>query len=237
MSDKERRESRDRGISQIDQIMPKHGTAKWVAALVAGGILILVMISAAGVFDGAPPAAKVSPDAGARAEVAAAPAAPTPAAEPPDSGAEPAPPPAPRMEIGTLSIRSSPGVEVRDGAVSLGKTPLSIELPPGDKRLRLVNGARFIDLERTFKVRGGATELVSLSFPTGTLRLEGPAGAKVSVDGRAVGTLPVEPIEIVEGKHRLDVKYGGAKMQQQLTVVKDRELKYTVGYQQGEAPM
>jgi PEGA domain len=112
---------------------------------------------------------------------------------------------------GTLSIEATPKTATVyiDDAPS-GTTPLKIDLPAGNHTIRLDGGE---GLTRTFPVTITAgkevSHLVELArdVQTGSLEVRtDPAGARVSIDGRGVGTSPLTLNDLQPGDHAVVVE-------------------------------
>ncbi len=52
-------------------------------------------------------------------------------------------------------------------------------------------------------------KLAIVIFELGMLKIDGPKGARISLDGKPVGELPLEPIRTTPGKHKLRVEKSG----------------------------
>jgi hypothetical protein len=126
---------------------------------------------------------------------------------------------------GTLSIEATPKTATVyiDDAPS-GTTPLKIDLPAGNHTIRLDGGE---GLTRTFPVTITAgkevSHLVELArdVQTGSLEVRSdPAGARVSLDGRGVGTSPVTLNDLQPGDHTVVVDgANGASVRQTVKVI------------------
>jgi hypothetical protein len=111
---------------------------------------------------------------------------------------------------GTVVIESTPeGSEVLiDGAPS-GKTPLTLQLMPGDHRLELRRGRRSHVFSLT--VVGGSEVTQSVDWgrlaETGNLRVTSdPEGAEVLIDGEERGKTPLELSGLRVGEHEVVVR-------------------------------
>lgn len=100
-----------------------------------------------------------------------------------------------------------------DGETSLGHTPLTARLPRGQVTL-LFRLAGYEELLETRTIGNRSTQLVfslNRAVAPGTLELLAPSGitgAQVSVDGKAMGTLP-KTLELPPGRHLAEVKAEG----------------------------
>jgi hypothetical protein len=125
---------------------------------------------------------------------------------------------------GTLAIDATPrAATVFIDDVARGTTPLRVELVPGQHTVRLDGGD---NVTRTFPVTVTAgkevSHIVELSrnLDTGGLDIRtDPAGAKVSIDGRAVGNSPVSLADITPGDHQIVVEGQAGTARQTVRVI------------------
>jgi hypothetical protein len=158
-------------------------------------------------------------------------------AVPPMSAATPAPPPAPappsRAERGRLTVRSTPaGARVFVDGRDVGVTPMTVgDLDPGTVTVRLVREG-YLTAERQVSMRAaGPAQSVSVALSRarpartsapdrpasattgrngGTLFVRSrPAGANVYVDGKLVGTTPMQLEEVGTGSHVVGLELEG----------------------------
>jgi hypothetical protein len=115
----------------------------------------------------------------------------------------------PSRAAATLVVQSTPaGWEVTEGDRVLGKTPLTVSLPPGRHALRLRYESSTRDLDVTLEA--GATVVhhldVTVAPVAGALRVDSvPPGARVSVDGVPRGTTPAAVRDLAPGEHTVAV--------------------------------
>ena len=126
---------------------------------------------------------------------------------------------------GTLVIDATPrAATVFIDDVARGTTPLKVELVPGQHTVKLDGGD---NITRTFPVTVTAgkevSHMVELSrnVDTGSLDIRTePQGAKVTLDGRAVGNSPVTLADIPPGDHQIVVEgQAGATARQTVKVI------------------
>ena len=110
-----------------------------------------------------------------------------------------------KREGGTLRINSTPQTEVVVNGRHLGTTPLYVSAPLG--RVDVILESRDAGIYKPVSVMmyGGENPPQSWDLERGWLEVVAPRGSAVSVDGRAVGTAPIEQLSLFEGLHRLDV--------------------------------
>jgi hypothetical protein len=125
-----------------------------------------------------------------------------------------------RVTIGTTPI----GVEVFIDGQSRGRTPLSVEVPPGSHSLKLQRGSD----ERTLPLQVGAGADVTQHYEfapepaaaaaTSTLSITtDPPGARVMIDGEARGTSPLIVPDLTVARHRVSVTGENGTVERQVT--------------------
>jgi eukaryotic-like serine/threonine-protein kinase len=75
--------------------------------------------------------------------------------------------------------------------------------------------------------KDGVTPL-HLTLGRGTLSVRAPQGARVIVDGRVVGSSPIDDLHLFEGTHHLKVTLGDAVWQQSFQLRSEQSLRYDV---------
>jgi serine/threonine protein kinase len=72
---------------------------------------------------------------------------------------------------------------------------------------------------------------------TGTVTVNAPDGCEVRIDGRLVGTAPLEgPVTVFEGKHRIQVSSGGARWRQAFSITNGGSVTADVHFEEPKAP-
>ncbi len=122
-----------------------------------------------------------------------------------------APPP---PSTGTLSLSSTPsGAQVLLNGRVVGATPLSLELLPGTYNLELRRSG-YEPLRTTVTIQAGQVTRLNLALvatppPTGVLSVDStPRGAQVLVNGRQVGTTPLD-LTLNPGRYTLELRRSG----------------------------
>jgi serine/threonine-protein kinase len=135
----------------------------------------------------------------------------------------------------TLELIVDPRVDIflGDGGV-LGRTPFTVPMPPGRHVLSLSNPALGIQTARAVTVAptGRTTQRIYLN--KGFVTIRAPEGSAVQVDGRKVGTAPVEELDLYEGYHRLVVTVGGARWQKSFQLEANQRVTFTVDFEEPE---
>ena len=134
--------------------------------------------------------------------------------------------------MGILDLTVEPRVEVTLNNALLGRTPLSASLPPGKHLLTFTNGALGISVSRTVTVAPTGRSAYQFFLNKAFINVRGPAGANVSVDGKPVGTVPVEELDVFEGYHRLNVTVGPSHWQKTFTIEPGQRVNFDVNFQE-----
>lgn len=145
---------------------------------------------------------------------------PAPTAEPSPTVAE--------AKTGFLSVTTDPPVDVYDGTTLIGRSPFRIELPVGTHKLRFTDRNKLINLYKSYKVRPAGDHKDVLSFGTSQLKVEAPAGAAIQLNGKTLGTAPIEPQTIYEGKYVLKVVHEGKSWSEAFDAPAGRNIDYKV---------
>ncbi|NPC51220.1 PEGA domain-containing protein [Corallococcus sp. AB032C] len=134
--------------------------------------------------------------------------------------------------MGILDLTVEPRVEVTLNNALLGRTPLSASLPPGKHLLTFTNGALGISVSRTVTVAPTGRSAYQFFLNKAFINVRGPAGANVSVDGKPVGVVPVEELDVYEGYHRLNVTVGPSHWQKTFTIEPGQRVNFDVDFQE-----
>ncbi|NJE29444.1 PEGA domain-containing protein [Thermococcus sp. 18S1] len=107
-----------------------------------------------------------------------------------------------------LKIETSPsGSEVYLNGKYLGTAPLNISLQPGTYTLKITKNG-YSDYVSSITLASGETKIISatLNRNTGYLSVNSsPSGAKVYLDGRYIGTTPLESYMLPPGEYTLKI--------------------------------
>lgn len=176
------------------------------------------------------------------------PPAPAVAVEPAKAEPDPAPqPPAPDAGAATsarsaaqgavaaagalLEFHVEPQVEVTLEGRSLGRTPLAVTLPPGRHVLYLNNPELGIHTARAVTVSATERNLHEVRLLKGFIHVRAPRGTAIIVDGRHVGTAPIEQIALYEGPHRLLATLNGESWEQTFQLEAHQHVTFTVNFE------
>jgi serine/threonine-protein kinase len=127
-----------------------------------------------------------------------------------------------------LELTVNPPVTVSLNGKTLGRTPLSVSLPPGRHQFRLSDAQLGINLTRPITVNRGGVTRHFMELGKGLLTVHIPEGAILNLDGKVIGNQSVRDLSVWEGNHRLLVTMGTAKWQQAFTLGKDQTMEYEV---------
>ena len=141
------------------------------------------------------------------------------------------PPPAPSPALAAagaarLSVSCPLGGEVLLNGKRLGTVPLrEVEAPAGPGRLVLRSRKHHFSISRRITLEAGKHQGLQLSPRKGTIRVLVRPWAKVSLDGKALGTTPLSPVEAYEGRHTLQLVNDklGVKRRERVTVRPGKE--------------
>jgi len=162
----------------------------------------------------APDQAAATPDLAVPDQPGAAPDQPPPPPDAPPADPAAAPP-------ARLSVSCSLGGDVIFNGKRLGKVPLrDVEVPSGKGRLVLRNRRKHFSITRNLNLASGAHKRLQLTPRMGTIKILVRPWAKVTLDGKSLGTTPLAPVEAYEGRHLLLLVNDklGAKKRERVTV-------------------
>ncbi|CAM3064833.1 protein kinase [Corallococcus sp. ZKHCc1 1396] len=136
--------------------------------------------------------------------------------------------------MGMLDLTVEPRVEVTLNSTTtlLGRTPLSVPLPPGRHLLTFTNGALGISVSRTVTVAPTGRSAFQFFLNKAFINVRGPAGANVTIDGKPAGTVPVEELDVYEGYHRLLVTVGPSRWQKTFTIEPGQRVNFDVNFEE-----
>ena len=110
-------------------------------------------------------------------------------------------------EDGYLTLRTEPWADVYLGAEKLGTTPLiRAPVPSGKRTLLLKNEKVGFSRKLNLTIEPGKELKQAVVVEQGAIKVDGPAGIEVWLDGARLGTTPLAAFDVVEGRH--DVRLG-----------------------------
>ncbi len=128
----------------------------------------------------------------------------------------------------SLELTVDPPVEVTIDGRALGRSPVSIALAPGKHVVQFTDASRGIDVSRSIRVAAGTKTSQQLVIGKSVVRVDAPAGAAIYVDGKSVGTAPIDEISVFEGKHRILARLGTGKWQQGFSVSANERMSFKI---------
>ncbi len=131
----------------------------------------------------------------------------------------------------TVSLESTPAVDILlDGKV-LGRTPWSGRLPAGKKVFTLQNKELGLMSARAVILKAEPV-VEKFTFEKGAVTISAPDGSAILIDGIRVATAPVTgEIPVYEGFHRIQVVVGQSKWNDTFTVAAGRRYNFNVTLQ------
>ena len=130
---------------------------------------------------------------------------------------------------GFLSSATSTGGSVTSSSPVVMKSPFGlVSATAGRHALTLSDQAKGINQTRVVTVKKDGVTSMHLTVGRGTLSVRAPQGARVIVDGRVVGSSPVDDLHLFEGTHHLKVTLGDAVWQQSFVLRNEQSLRYDV---------
>ena len=111
----------------------------------------------------------------------------------------------------TIRVESTPKLRVRLGDKVLGTTPLTVSLPPpgGSAEIELFDPGLNISRTVSLELKQGDNGIQKIVIPRGTLEFKVNEGTSVTIDGKAAGTAPLDPVQLYEGRHQIQLSKGG----------------------------
>jgi len=127
-----------------------------------------------------------------------------------------------------IELVTDPPVDAALDKKPFGRTPLVIPASPGKHVLTLSDASKGINQSRVVMVKKDGVTPLRLTMGHGTLSVRAPQGARVMVDGRVVGSSPIDDLHLFEGTHHLKVTLGDAVWQQSFVLRNEQSLRYDV---------
>jgi serine/threonine-protein kinase len=121
---------------------------------------------------------------------------------------------------GGLVLATTPPTDVYLGRRHLGRTPIEVaDLPAGKLTVRLKNEKPKIGTTAELRIAAGKTTRKHIQLDQGTLMVHVTPWAEVWVDGKKVGTTPIQPVRLYEGRHEVLLTNPKTGRSQRRTVV------------------
>ena len=136
----------------------------------------------------------------------------------------------------TVRLESTPKLKVRMGGKILGTTPVTLTIPVQDAAVDLEFFDTGLGLSKpeqlTLKPGDNGTHKVEIA--KGKLVLKLQDGVEVTVDGKAVGTAPLAPLSLWEGKHVVQLTRGDQKERRTLEITGDEPTELEFDFPEAE---
>ena len=99
---------------------------------------------------------------------------------------------------------------MRLGGKVIGKTPvtLTVPVPDGPVDIELFDAGLQLSRTEQLTLKPGDNGVHTVVIPKGTLELKLEDGVAVNIDGKTVGTTPLEPVSLYEGRHAVKLTLG-----------------------------
>jgi hypothetical protein len=120
------------------------------------------------------------------------------------------------LPTGRVRIVTVPDTTVWVEGGTLGKQPLTVELPAGRNTLVFENAAVGLKALVRLDVAPGDNGTLKRTFGRALLRIDVPKGGRVVIDGRPAGGSG--PFSVWEGLHTVELKEGGRRLVQSVEV-------------------
>jgi len=128
-------------------------------------------------------------------------------------------------------LESTPKLKVRMGGKILGTTPVTLKLAVQDAPvdLEFFDTGLGISKAEQLTLKPGDNGTHKVEIAKGKLVLKVDDGVAVSVDGKSVGTTPIAPLSLFEGKHTVQLTHGEQKERRTLDISGDEstELEFS----------
>ena len=136
----------------------------------------------------------------------------------------------------TVRLESTPKLKVRMGGKIVGTTPVTLTVPAQDAPVELEYFDTTLGVSKaeqlTLKPGDNGTHKVEIA--RGKLVLKVDDGVTVSVDGKSVGTTPLDAISLFEGKHTVQLTRGDQKEKRTLEIQGDEETELEFSFPEAE---
>jgi hypothetical protein len=127
----------------------------------------------------------------------------------------------------SLEIETQPPLSVKIDGEAVGRGSVHATLFEGKHRIEASDRALKIFTARDINLtRDHQHETITIG--KAQLAFDVPPGATVSVDGKAIGTAPLEPVTLYAGTHEAVIELNGAKTVQRVPITADFNVTLTV---------
>jgi serine/threonine-protein kinase len=136
----------------------------------------------------------------------------------------------------TVRLESTPKLRVRMGGKIVGTTPVTLTVPAQEAPvdLELFDTTLGVSKAEQLTLKPGDNGTHKVEILKGTLVLKVDDGIAVSVDGKSVGTTPLDPISLFEGKHTVQLTLGDQKERRTLQIQGDEPTELEFSFPEAE---
>ena len=136
----------------------------------------------------------------------------------------------------TVRLESTPKLRVRMGGKIVGTTPVTLTVPAQDApvELEFFDPTLGVSKAEQLTLKPGDNGTHKVEIARGKLVLKVDDGITVSVDGKAMGTTPLDPISLFEGKHTVQLMRGDQKEKRTLEIQGDEETELEFSFPEAE---
>jgi len=136
----------------------------------------------------------------------------------------------------TVRLESTPKLRVRMGGKILGTTPVTLTIPAQDAPvdLEFFDTGLGVSKAEQLTLKPGDNGVHKVEVAKGKLVLKVEDGVSVSVDGKAVGTTPLDPLSLFEGKHTVQLTRGDQKERRTLEITGDDSTELEFSFPEAE---
>jgi hypothetical protein len=136
----------------------------------------------------------------------------------------------------TVVLESTPKMKVRMGGKILGTTPVKLTIPAQDAPvdLEFFDTTQGLSKPEQLTLKPGDNGTHKVEIPKRKLVLKLQDGVEVTVDGKAVGTAPLAPLSLWEGKHVVQLTLGDQKERRTLEISGDEPTELEFDFPEAE---
>jgi eukaryotic-like serine/threonine-protein kinase len=128
----------------------------------------------------------------------------------------------------TLELTVEPAVDVAIDGRKVGRSPVNLPISPGKHAIQFTDASRGINVSRSIRVGDKGTTSQRLVIGKGTVEVSAPDGAAIFIDGKQVGTAPLQEVSVFEGKHQILATLGSAKWKQGFSVSPNERMSFKI---------
>jgi len=126
-----------------------------------------------------------------------------------------------------LEIQTDPPLTIKVDGARMGTGAVHARFAPGPHRVEAYDRSLHIFTARAVNLTKDHQQ-ERISVGKAQLAFDVPAGATVTVDDKALGTAPVQPVELYAGTHEAVIEYNGAETVQRVPITADFNVTLTV---------